>query len=117
MLGAPAAEYYNVKVGDTLKIMNKDLTGSGIMRITRTTFMVNDMVMMPLSTAQDMFQPGFGHDRTCRARSMDGDMNTLVASVKEKFPELEVITPTDLLDSLNAMMAARGRSSTASTPS
>ena len=103
VLGAQAAEYYKVKTGDKLRIMNRNLTVAGIADIS-DSFMVNDMVLMPLSTAQDMFNRESVTTVLLAPTSM-GDMDSLLAAVKAKFPELEVITQQDLLDSIDAMMA------------
>jgi putative ABC transport system permease protein len=103
VLGAQAADYYKVKLGDSLRIMNRNLTVTGIADYS-DSFMVNDMVVMPLSAAQDMFNRESVTTVILAPASM-GDMDSLLAAVNAKFPELEVITQQDLLDSIDAMMA------------
>jgi|SRR5271157_765323 len=103
ILGTAAAQYYNVKVGDTLKIMNTELKVTGIADYS-SSFMVNNMAMMPLSTAQDTFNRPSVTTVLLAPASLDA-MNALEASVKDKYPELEVLTQKDLLDSINDMMA------------
>lgn len=101
VLGSTAATYYNVKVGDTLLMMGKNMTVAGIMKYN-DNLLVNAMVMMPLSTAQDIFnRPSV---TTVLVAPADGDFNSLSASIKEKFPELDVMTPDDMQKSLNAML-------------
>lgn len=102
VLGTLAAQYYNVKVGDTLRIMNSNLTVVGIADAS-SSFMVNDMVMMPLSTAQEMFNRE-SVTTVLLAPSSMGEMDSLISAVKMKFPELELITQQDLLDSIDEMM-------------
>lgn len=103
ILGAAAAQYYNVKVGDTLKIMNRDLKVTGIADVS-SSFMVNNMVMMPLSTAQNTFNTPSVTTVLLAPGSLD-QMNALESSVKDKYPELDVVTQKDLLDGINSMMA------------
>jgi putative ABC transport system permease protein len=103
VLGAQAADYYKVKTGDTLQIMNRKLTVAGVADIS-DSFMVNDMVLMSLSTGQDMFNRESVTTVLLAPTSM-GEMDSLLSAVKEKYPELEVITQQDLLDSIDAMMA------------
>jgi putative ABC transport system permease protein len=103
VLGAQAAQYYNVKLGDKLRIMNRDLTVAGIADVSES-FMVNDMVLMPLSTAQDMFNRESVTTVMLAPASMS-EMDGLISAVKAKFPELELITQQDLLDSIDEMMA------------
>ena len=83
--------------------MNRNLTVAGVADIS-SSFMVNDMVLMPMSTAQDMFNRESVTTVMLAPTSMS-DMDSLLASVKAKYPELEVITQQDLLNSIDDMMA------------
>jgi putative ABC transport system permease protein len=103
VLGAVTADYYRVKLGDTLRIMNRNMTVVGIADLSGS-FMVNDMVLMPLSTAQDMFNRESVTTVLLAPESMS-KMDNLIAAVKDKYPELELITQQDLLDSIDEMMA------------
>jgi putative ABC transport system permease protein len=104
ILGSAAAQYYNVKLGDTLKIMNRDLKVVGIAD-NSDSFIVNNMVLMPLSTAQDMFNRPSVTTVLLAPKSL-GDMDALTSSVNAQFPELEVVTQKELLGSINEMMAS-----------
>jgi putative ABC transport system permease protein len=103
VLGAQAAMYYKVKLGDKLTIMNRNLTVAGIADVS-DSFMVNNMVLMPLSTAQDMFNRESVITVLLAPASM-GEMDSLISSVRTNFPQLELITQQDLLDGIDAMMA------------
>jgi putative ABC transport system permease protein len=59
---------------------------------------------MPLSTAQDMFNRESVSTVLLAPESMSG-MDNLITAVKDKYPELELITQQDLLDSIDEMMA------------
>lgn len=103
ILGRAAAIYYNVKVGDTLKIMNKDLKVVGIADTTSSS-LTNNMVMMPLSTAQDLFNRLSITTVLLAPKSID-QMDSLESSVKAQSPELDVMTQKDLLNGIDDMMA------------
>lgn len=103
ILGSEAANYYKVKVGDTLTLMNKDLTVAGIIAPSGN-IVTNGMVLIPLSTAQDMFnRPSV---TTVLLASKDvKDTGTLASSVREKFPDLEVMMQKEMFESIEKMMA------------
>lgn len=102
VLGSDAATYYKVKVGDTLPIMGSNMIVAGVLE-RGDNLLTNGMVMMPLSTAQDIFnRPAV---TTVLLAPLNGDFNAISASIKAKFPELQVMTPGDMQQSLNTMMA------------
>lgn len=101
VLGSDAATYYKVKVGDTLPLMGRNMTVAGILE-RGENLLTNGMVMMPLSTAQDIFnRPAV---TTVLVAPANGDFDALSASIKAKFPGLEIMTPGDMQKSLNTMM-------------
>jgi putative ABC transport system permease protein len=103
VLGRAASAYYGVNVGDTLKIMDRDLKVVGIADATSTS-LTNNMVMMPLSTAQDIFNRPSVTTVLLTPGSI-GEMDALVTSVKDRYPELETVTQKDMLDNIGAMMS------------
>lgn len=103
ILGGYAADYYKVKAGDTLRLMNRDLRVVGIME-NSPSMIVNGAVMMPLSTAQDIFNRPSVTTVLLTAASVE-DTGAVAGSVKDRFPGLEVMTQKEMLDAIETMMS------------
>jgi putative ABC transport system permease protein len=101
ILGADAATYYKVNLGDTLTLMGKNFTVSGVME-RNGNIITNGMVLMPLSTAQEIFNRPAA--TTVLVAPANGDFDALSGAIKAQFPGLEVMTPNDMQKSLNTMM-------------
>jgi putative ABC transport system permease protein len=101
ILGADAAAYYNVRLGDTLPLMGKNFTVAGVME-SGGNIIMNGMVMMPLSTAQEIFNRPAA--TTVIVSPANGDFDALASAINAQFPGLEVMTPNDMQKSLNTMM-------------
>ncbi|HMK46321.1 MAG TPA: ABC transporter permease [Methanocella sp.] len=102
ILGSYAANtYYKVRVGDTLNLQNRNLTVVGIAKPTGS-ILVDGMVLTPLSTAQEIFsRPGVS--TVILTAPSDDQVDSLAASVRGQFPELEVMTQKDVGETLNSM--------------
>ncbi|MCD1293743.1 ABC transporter permease [Methanocella sp. CWC-04] len=103
ILGSEAAKYYNVKAGDRLALMNKELDVIGVAESSES-LITNGMVMIPLSTAQDMFNRPSVTTVLLAPVSIDST-SELASKVSEKFPELEVMTQKEMMEALEKMMA------------
>ena len=101
IVGADAATYYKVKKGDILPLMGKNFTVVGVME-RNGNIVTNGMVMMPMSTAQDVFNRPAA--TTVLVAPADGNFDALSNAIKAQFPDLEVMTPGDMQKSLNTMM-------------
>jgi putative ABC transport system permease protein len=101
ILGADAAAYYKVKLGDTLPLMGKNFTVAGVLE-RNGNIVTNGMVMMPIATAQDIFNRPAA--TTVLVAPANGDFEALGGTIKARFPGLEVMTPNDMQKSLNTMM-------------
>lgn len=102
VLGAYAAgTYYKVKVGDQITLQNRNFTVAGIAASTGS-ILIDGMVLIPLSTAQEIFnRPGVS---TVLLTAPSSDkVDTLAASIRGQFPELEVMTQKDVTTALNNM--------------
>jgi putative ABC transport system permease protein len=102
ILGAYAAgTYYRVGVGDRITIQNRNLTVVGITSATGS-IIVDGMVLVPLSTAQEIFnRPGI---TTVLIAAQSGDkVDALAASIRGQFADLEVMTQQDMTDTLGEM--------------
>ncbi|HTX43242.1 MAG TPA: FtsX-like permease family protein, partial [Methanocella sp.] len=102
ILGSGAANYYKVKNGDTLPLMGKNFTIAGVLEGSGN-IITDGMVMMPLSTAQDIFNRPAA--TTVLVSPANGDFDALTNTIKAEFPGLEVMTPGDMQKSLDTMMA------------
>ena len=101
ILGSDAASYYKVKLGDTLPLMGKNFTVSGVMA-SSGNIVTNGMVMMSLPVAQDVFNRPAA--TTVLVSPANGDFDALSKTIKTQFPGLEVMTPNDMQKSLDTMM-------------
>ncbi len=102
ILGSYAAyTYYKVHVGDQVTLQNRNLTVAGIAEPTGS-IIIDGMVLVPLATAQEIFnRPGVS-TVILAAQSTD-KVDNLASAVKTQFPELEVMTQKDVADTLNNM--------------
>lgn len=102
ILGSYAANtYYKVKVGDTITLQNHNLTVAGIASPTGS-LIVDGMALIPLSTAQAIFdRPGV--TTVLLAAPSNDKVDSLAASIRSQFPELEVMTQKEMGDTLSNM--------------
>ncbi|BAI62405.1 putative ABC transporter [Methanocella paludicola SANAE] len=101
ILGADAATYYKVSLGDTLPLMGTNFTVAGILE-RNGNIVTNGMVMMPMSSAQEVFSRPAA--TTVLISPANGDFDSLGNAIKAQFPGLEVMAPGDMQKSLNTMM-------------
>jgi len=102
ILGSYAAyTYYKVHVGDQVTLQNRNLTVAGIAEPTGS-IIIDGMVLVPLATAQEIFnRPGVS--TVILAAPSTDKVDNLASAVKTQFPELEVMTQKDVADTLNNM--------------
>ena len=102
ILGAYAAgTHYKANVGDQITVQNRNMTVIGIAQPTGS-ILVDGMVLLPLSTAQEIFnRPGVS--TVLLAAPSEDKVDSLATSVRTQFPELEVMTQKDVADTLNSM--------------
>jgi putative ABC transport system permease protein len=81
--------------------MGKNFTVAGVME-SGGNIIMNGMVMMPLSTAQEIFNRPAA--TTVIVSPANGDFDALASAINAQFPGLEVMTPNDMQKSLNTMM-------------
>jgi len=101
-LGRGAAAYYKVKLGDTLPLMGRNFTVAGVLE-SSGNIITDGMVMMPLSTARDIFNRPAA--TTVLVSPANGDFDALTDKIKAQFPGLEVMAPGDMQKSLDTMMS------------
>lgn len=104
ILGSYAAyTYYKVNAGDTIRLQNRNFTVVGIAKPTGS-IIVDGMVLIPLSSAQEIFdRPGVS--TVILAAPSTDKVDSLAAAVRGQFPDLEVMTQREITETLNNMSA------------
>lgn len=103
ILGPYAAGYYKVNAGEKLSLMNSELQVIGVTEPSGS-MIIDGMVMMPLSTAQEIFNRPSVTTVLLAAEKLE-DSEKLAAAVTSNFPGLEVMTQKEMLKAIETMMS------------
>jgi putative ABC transport system permease protein len=109
ILGRSAADYYRKKdqakpiaVGDSLDIQNHSFVVVGILKPAPQLF--NNAVIMPLETAQSVFDRPGGVSSVILTAASVADLPKLKADISARYPDLTVSTQEDLQQSANVLL-------------
>jgi ABC-type antimicrobial peptide transport system permease subunit len=110
ILGSKAAEHYrpegserSASVGDRVTIHEVEFVVAGVLEPSSTIY--NGTVIMPLATAQDLFNRPSTVSAVILTASRLDNLAGLKKQVQEKFPNLQVFNQGDLAQNANQILA------------
>lgn len=112
VLGQRAAERYQpegsempVEPGQTIEVLGQSFTVIGVLE--PATFLFDGMVMMPLSTAQDLFARSDTVSAIILTAASVDEVAALAQTVETKFPELEASGQDNVAENASEVLSAQ----------
>ncbi len=108
VLGRGAAEHYAAEdgspagCGDTIEILGRPLTVTGV--LGRSPNLYRGMIMMDLSTAQDLFNRQGNVSAVILTAARVDDVPAVQAAVEARYPELEAAGQDDIAEDAREML-------------
>ncbi len=102
ILGVSAAEHYGVGIGDSLMVRDATFTVTGILE--KSNWLVDNSIMVPLTTAQEIFaRPGLV-SAVMMTASNAGEVKGLAVQINADYPKLKASSSEDLANNAEKLI-------------
>lgn len=99
ILGQGAAAFYQAEVGDVIQVADNSMEVVGILK--NSNQLINAVVLIPLDYAQEIFVRQGSVSAVLITIENSKKYDDVVESINEQFPEVRVVTVTDMSESIN----------------